>query len=200
MSTIALPVRRPVLADLVSRPVVRNVVLTLGAVLLTTLCAQVRIPLPFSPVPLTGQTFAVLLSAAALGPWRAATSQAVYLAVGAAGLPVFTGGASGIAVIWGATGGYLVGFVVAAALMGSLSRLGADRRTPTTVLAYAAATLVIYAIGATWLALVAHLTPAAALTLGVLPFLVGDAVKALLAAAVLPATWRLVGHDARSQR
>lgn len=153
--------------------------------------AQVSVPIPFTPVPLTGQTLAVLLVGAALGPGRGAASLALYLLAGAAGLPLYAGGASGSAAVLGPTGGYLVGFVVAAWIVGGLAARGLDRRVGTTLAIYAVGSAVIYLSGASWLALVLGIGPREAFALGVAPFLVGDAVKALLAAGLLPAAWRL---------
>lgn len=167
----------------------RDLGLILSGALFTALLAQVRIPLPFTPVPLTGQTFAVLLVAAALGARRGAASLGLYAALGLAGLPVFAGGASGLAYVLGPTGGYLLGFVLAAWLTGRLAERGLDRRIRTAWLPFLAGTMVIYACGAGWLALSLGVTKA--LALGVLPFLVGDAVKIMLAALALPAAWKL---------
>lgn len=185
---------RAVLADLVPGTLARDVALVIGAALLTALCAQVRIPLPFSPVPLTGTTFAVLLTAAALGPIRGVAGQALYLVLGLAGLPFFTGGESGVQYALGPTGGYLAGFLLAAWLVGLCARRGLDRSALGTAAAFALGTLAIYVLGATWLAAVAGLSIVQAFALGVAPFLLGDALKALLAAGLLPAAWRLVGE------
>jgi biotin transport system substrate-specific component len=184
---------RPVLADLLPRAAVRDVALVVAAALLTALCAQIRIPLPFSPVPLTGQTFAVLLTAAALGPVRGVVAQALYIALGLVGLPFFAGGESGWTYASGVTGGYLVGFLVAAAVVGYCARRGLDRSPLGTAVAFALGTLVIYAFGVPWLAAVADLSAAEALRSGALVFLPGDAIKAALAAGLLPAAWRLTG-------
>lgn len=191
MSAIESVRPRPVLADLLPRAVVRNLVLVVAAALLTALCAQIRIPLPFSPVPLTGQTFAVLLTAAALGPLRGLAGQALYLALGLAGLPFFAGGESGWTYASGATGGYLLGFLVAAAVVGYCARRGMDRTPLGMGLAFLLGTLVIYAFGVPWLGVAADLSAAAAFRSGALPFLPGDAIKAVLAAVLLPAAWRL---------
>lgn len=185
---------RPVLADLLPRSVARDAALVGGAALLTAASAQVEIPLGFSPVPLSGQTFAVLLTAAALGPLRGVLGQGLYLLLGLVGLPFFSGGASGWEYLVGATGGYLVGFAVAAALVGVCARRGMDRRPLGTALAFVVGSLVIYAVGVPWLMAVAGVGFGEALALGVWPFLVGDALKALLAAGLLPGAWRLVGR------
>lgn len=191
MSAIESARPRPVLADLLPRAMVRDVALVVAAALLTALCAQIRIPLPFSPVPLTGSTFAVLLTAAALGPLRGTLGQALYVLLGLVGLPFFTGGESGWQYATGATGGYLVGFVVAAAVVGVCARRGLDRSVWGTLVAFALGSLVIYAFGVPWLARVADLAPLDALRSGALVFLPGDALKAALAAGLLPAAWRL---------
>jgi biotin transport system substrate-specific component len=194
MSAIESVRPRPVLADLLPRAVVRDVLLVVAAALLTALAAQVRIPLPFSPVPLTGQTFAVLLTAAALGPLRGVAGQALYLALGLIGLPFFTGGESGWTYATGATGGYLVGFVVAAAVVGLCARRGLDRRLLGTVAAFALGTLVIYAFGVPWLSAAADMPLRDALWNGAVVFLPGDLLKAVLAGVLLPAAWRLTGE------
>ncbi|MCF4120082.1 biotin transporter BioY [Antribacter sp. KLBMP9083] len=196
MTTLAFPLvpranPRRVLADLLPGALVRDVALVLGVAALTALAAQIRIPVPGLPVPITGQTFAVLLGAAALGPVRGSLSQALYVAFGMVGLPVFTGGASGVETVFGATGGYLVGFIVAGFVVGALARRGLDRGVLGTVLAFAAGTAVIYAIGVPWLALSTGMAPTAALWAGAGTFLVGDAIKAVLAGALLPSAWRL---------
>lgn len=170
---------------------VRSVALVIGAALLTAASAQLVIPLWFSPVPISGQTFAVLLTAAALGPLRAVAAQGLYLGLGAVGLPFFAGGESGVQVFAGSTGGYLVGFVVAAWVVGALARRGLDRTPHGTFVAFAAGSLVIYAFGLAWLAVVTGGTLGQVLAWGLTPFLIGDALKALLAAGLLPIAWRL---------
>jgi biotin transport system substrate-specific component len=163
--------------------------ISLGALFVAAL-AQVRIPLPFTPIPLTGQTFAVLLVGAALGSKRGAASLALYTAMGALGLPFFAGGASGLAYMSGPTLGYLAGFVAATYAVGLLAERGLERSVRTSLVPFLAGTLVIYLFGAGWLAILFGLEQA--LALGVLPFLVGDAIKLVLAALALPAAWRLV--------
>lgn len=183
---------RPVLADLMPRTAVRTVALVLGAALLTAAASQLRIPLGFSPVPITGGTFAVLLTGAALGPARGAAGQVTYLALGAIGLPFFAGGSSGLSYLTGASGGYLVGFVVAAALVGACARRGWDRGPLGMVGTFALGSAVIYALGVPWLAVVGGFGPGEALLRGLAPFLVGDALKAAAAAVALPGAWRLL--------
>lgn len=194
---------RSVLADHVRLPVtsvVADVLLVLGGVLLLTAATQIRIPLGFTPVPLTGQTFAVLLVGAGLGPMRGGLSVLLYVLVGLAGAPVFTNGGSGIGHLIGATGGYLVGFVIASVLAGAFARRRFDRRVGTAVIAMSLASLVIYACGVLGLMVATGASIPRALELGVLPFLVVDAVKVLLAAAVLPAAWIAVPDIERGRR
>lgn len=196
MTTASVPVTpRRVLADLLPGAVARDVGLVIAVAALTALAAQVRIPLPGSPVPITGSTFAVLLGAAAVGPLRGGLAQGLYVLVGLAGLPVFTGGEAGVAYAVGATGGYLIGFVVASVVVGALARRGADRRTFGAAGAFVAGSLVIYALGVPWLAQVASMPLREALWNGAGVFLVGDALKALAAGALLPAAWRLARRD-----
>ena len=166
--------------------------IVLGALFVAAL-AQVKIPLPFTPVPLTGQTFAVLLVGAVLGSKRAAASMALYIALGAAGLPVFAGGASGMAYLSGATLGYLIGFVLAAYVIGLLAERGLERSVRTSLIPFLAGTLIIYICGVTWLTmLLGSLDKAVAA--GLLPFLIGDTLKLIAAAMVLPGAWRLIGE------
>lgn len=164
--------------------------IVLGALLVAAL-AQVAIPLPFTPVPITGQTFAVLLVGAALGSKRGLVSLSLYSLMGLSGLPVFAGGASGIAYSLGPTLGYLIGFIAAAYVIGLLAERGLERSVRTSLVLFLVGTLVIYVFGAGWLAVQFGLEKA--LTLGVLPFILGDAIKLVLAALALPAAWKLVG-------
>ncbi len=180
----------------------RDAVLVVGFALLTALSAQIVIPLGFTPVPITGQTFMVLLAGGLLGARRGAASQALYVALGAIGLPFFAEGSGGWETATGATAGYLVGFVVAAWLVGSLAERGQDRSVVTAIPAFIVGTVVIYALGAGWLAVALDipLTAAAgepsAVAFGVAPFLVGDLLKAVLAGVMLPVGWRFVpGSD-----
>jgi biotin transport system substrate-specific component len=142
-------------------------------------------------VPLTGQTFAVLLVGALLGSRRGSLSLLAYLAEGAVGLPVFAGGSGGLARLWGPTGGYLVGFIAAARMVGWLCERGWDRRVRTAALAMLIGNGVIYLFGLPWLA---HFVGAErVLALGLLPFMPGDLVKLALAALALPSGWKLLG-------
>lgn len=184
-----------VLADrLPGSRAVRTVVLVTGFALLTALAAQITVPLPWTPVPVTGQTFAVLLSGAVLG-WKAgAGSQVLYVALGAVGLPFYADGASGWQVVVGATGGYLVGFVIAAALIGYLAERGQDRNLATSIPAMLAGTAIIYLLGVTWLAAELGVSATKAMELGLVPFVIGDAIKLAAAGALVPATWKVVSR------
>jgi biotin transport system substrate-specific component len=153
--------------------------------------AQISIPLPFTPVPITGQTFAVLLVGAALGSKRGMASMILYVVEGTLGLPFFAGGASGIHVLLGATAGYLVGFVAASYVIGKFAERGLERTVRTSLIPFAAGTLIIYLFGVAWLAIMLG-SLSAAITAGLLPFLIGDAVKWIAAAVALPAAWRFV--------
>ena len=188
--SLALPTPMPlVLADLWSRTRVADVVTVVSAAALTAGSAQIALPVPGSPVPVTGQTLAVLLTAAALGPLRGALGQLLYVLAALVGLPVLAQGTGGAEAVFGATAGYLLGFIVAGYLVGSLAK-GGWSRTPVRVFAsYAVGSVVIYAFGATVLALVTDHDMAWAVQKGVLPFLTGDALKALLAAGLLPLAW-----------
>ncbi len=168
-----------------------------GFALLTAAAAQVRIPLPFTPVPITGQTFAVLLSGAALGATAGGASQLLYVAMGAAGLPFFAGGTSGWDVVTGATGGYLLGFVVAAVIVGFLAERRQDRTVWSAVPAFLAGSVIIYLIGVPVLyATVDSITTGEqAITAGFTPFIVGDLIKVGLAGLLLPTAWRLSGRS-----
>ena len=157
---------------------------------ITALAAQIRIPLPFTPVPITGQTFAVLLAGAALGARRGATAMVLYVACGAFGLPFYAGGTGGCAHIFGPTGGYLLSYPLAAAAVGVLAEHGWDRKVVTTACAMLAGSFIIYLCGVSWLAFYVGGLPHA-IVQGCLPFLPGDAIKAVLAALALPGAWKV---------
>lgn len=175
------------------RPATRwlEIPLLLSFNLLLVLCAQIAIDLPW--VPITGQTFGVLLVAMTMGRIRGTAVVMAYLVEGACGLPVFAEGKAGLAVLFGPTGGYLIGFVAAAALVGWLADKGWDKRYISSIAAMAIGTLVIYACGVAWLG---WFIPAEALlSVGVIPFIPGAVAKVLLAAAILPSIWKFVGTD-----
>jgi biotin transport system substrate-specific component len=207
MSTISIAYGRPTLADRIfSRGLVTDIILIAAGTALTSILAQIAIPL--WPVPLTGQTFSVLFVGATLGVTRAALAMVLYLAIGLLGLPVFAPQAdgshvTGIAALLGPTGGYLIGFIIAAAFVGWLAQREWDRKWLRTFLAFAGGTVLIYAVGLPWLFVaLTNLHVAnplqATLTGGLYPFLIGDAIKAILAAVILPLVWRLTGPSKKA--
>jgi biotin transport system substrate-specific component len=186
-TVVSLPQRRPlVLADLLSGTLARDVMLVLGAAGFVGALAQISVHLSFTPVPVTGQTLGVLLAGTALGWKRGTIAMTVYMLAGLAGVPWFAGGASGYA---GASFGYVAGFVCCAALCGFLAERGADRVIVKSVPAMLAGEVLMYGAGVTWLAFYLHVGPARAIALGLTPFLIGDAIKAAVAAVLLPAAW-----------
>jgi biotin transport system substrate-specific component len=186
---------RPSLIDrVVPRTLATDAALIVSGAALTALAAQLALPL--WPVPITGQTFAVLLVGAVLGASRGAISMLTYIILGAAGLPVFTGATSGIA--FGATFGYIVGFIAAAAVVGWLAQLGWQKKVVGVIGSFVIGNAVIYAFGLPWLAFVLQNLGIASdiqavAVAGLLPFLVGDALKIALAAVALPIAWKLLG-------
>lgn len=168
----------------------QNILLILAGSLLVALCAQISLPLPFSPVPVTGQTFAVLLLGATYGARRSAAALLLYLAEGAAGLPVFSpAGLPGVARLLGPTGGYLVAFPAAAFLLGWLVERSGGRRWWRWLGGVLAAEAVIFAAGTVWLKLLTQTSWGEAAGLGLLPFLPGELAKVALLAVCLPASW-----------
>lgn len=189
-----------VLSDLIvlpralNRARVRDAVLVLSAALFTALCAQVSIGLGFTPVPLTGQTFAVLSVGGILGTRRAMASQALYWALGAVGLPFYSAAAGGWKAATGSTFGYFIGFVIAAGVVGWFADRRDDRNYISSLSAMFMASGIIYAFGALWLSHSLNIPlysdkGGSALDYGVTPFLVGDVVKMALAAAIAPIGW-----------
>ncbi|WIY06169.1 biotin transporter BioY [Amycolatopsis mongoliensis] len=189
MSSLSFAGKRPVLADLVPGSLVRDIALVAGGAVLTGAAAQLTIPVPGSPVPMTGQTFAALLVGASLGMSRGAASMLVYLLVGAVGVPWFQHGTAGLS---GASAGYIVGFVFAGALVGALAGRGGDRTPVRTAGTMVLGNVVIYAFGVPWLMASTGFALPTAFAKGVTPFLVGDAIKIVVAAGLLPLTWKLV--------
>jgi biotin transport system substrate-specific component len=181
-----------VLVDHVSgeRTATKDALWIVGFGLLTALMAQVEVRFPFTPVPLTGQTFAVLLSGAVLGSRRAFASQVLYLSAGAAGLAVFAGGGGSILHLVGPTAGYLWSFPVAAGFLGWLVERGAGRRIWTLALALLSADLLILVSGALWLSGLFGVPSRQAWLLGFYPFLIGDVLKVVLVGASLPRVLR----------
>lgn len=188
MAATTIPVR-PVLADLIPGVRTRDLTLVVMGVAFIAAASQVIIPLWFTPVPLSLSTFAVLITGAALGPSRAALCTVLYLALGVVGAPIFADQGSGWAF---ASFGYVVGYIPAAVAAGALARRRADRNMLTTIGMSCLASLLVYAVGVPWL--IAHLNVdiASGLSMGLWPFLVGDAIKAGAAALLLPTAWKLL--------
>jgi biotin transport system substrate-specific component len=172
----------------------RHIALILTGALLIYLTARISIPIPGSPIPVTGQTFGVLLVGGALGFRRGLAAVVLYVLLGLVGLPFFAEGRNGIEVILGARGGYLIGFVLAASVVGRLAELGWDRNLGGALGAMLIGNALIYAIGLPWLSVVAGFGPEETIQRGLIPFIVGDAFKLVLAAVLFPAAWRLVGR------
>lgn len=191
MATAHAVRRHGVLGDLLPGALTRDVALVVGSAVLVGLAAQVTVPIPGTPVPVTMQPFAVLLAGAALGMGRSAIGMLLYLFAGMAGMPWFAEGESGAGM---PSLGYVIGFVVAAALVGALAGRGGDRTPVRTVATMTLGTLAIYAAGVPYLMAALHLDLGTALDMGLVPFLAGDALKILLAAGLLPVTWRLLGR------
>ena len=190
----AVTLQRPkplVLADLLPRSIVREVLLVIGAAGFVGVLAQISIHLSFTPVPITGQTLGVLVAGTALGWKRGAAAMALYGATGVAGVPWFAGHMSGYT---GASFGYIVGFILCATLCGFLAERGADRSLVKSVPAMVMGEIVMYAVGVIWLGVSLHVGPARAIALGFTPFLIGDTIKAGIAALLLPGAWKLANR------
>lgn len=189
MATAVAPARTgQVLADLIPASRVRDVALVVGGAALTGLAAQIAVPVPGSPVPVTGQTFAALLVGTTLGASRGFYALALYALAGLAGMPWFANGASGVSVSFG----YILGMILASTVVGALARRGADRSMLRMAGAMLVGEAIIYAIGVPYLAFAADMTTSAAIAAGLTPFLIGDALKAALAMGVLPTAWKFV--------
>ena len=173
---------------------VRDVALVVAGALLVYLTARIAVPVPGSPVPITGQTFGVLLVGGALGFRRGLIAVGLYVLLGVVGLPFFAEGKGGLNVIWGATGGYLVGFAVAGALVGRLAELGWDRRLGGAIGAMLLGNVAIYVVGLPWLKLATGMSVQDTVANGLTPFLFGDALKLGLASVLFPAAWWIVGR------
>ncbi|GFH34082.1 biotin transporter BioY [Streptomyces pacificus] len=196
MSTAAASVPRQglVLADLLPASRAKSAVdaaLVAGGAALTGAAAQISVAVPGSPVPVTGQTFAALLVGTALGARRGFLSLALYALAGMAGMPWFAEASSGWAM---PSLGYILGMLVAATVVGALARRGADRSVPRTAGAMVLGSAIIYAFGVPYLALATGMALPEAAAAGLVPFLVGDALKAALAMGALPAAWKLAGR------
>jgi len=181
--------------DLLVRPSKKwmTIPILLGFNLLLVACSYLTVHLPFSPVPITGQTLGVLIVAMVLGRARGTAVVAAYLAEGAMGLPVFAGGKAGAVALLGPTGGYLAGFLAAAYVVGYLSDKGWYRTYFASVLAMIVGTVAIFACGLTWLGIV--VPEGALLSMGLWPFLPGAAIKIAVAAVILPSVYRFMKKD-----
>lgn len=205
MSSVSITLTRPTLADrFVSRSVVNNIALIVGGTAVVAAFAQIAIPL--WPVPVTGQTLAVLLVGATLGAWRGAASLALYLVAGLAGLPIFAEFTGGIAMLAKPSFGFIIGFVFAAALIGWLSQRDWDKRPVLALVGVFGASLVPFAFGLPYLGMVLGSLGIpndfpAVMAAGFTPFIVGGVVKWIIAAALLPLLWKGVrALDARSSQ
>ncbi|GAA3063940.1 biotin transport system substrate-specific component [Streptomyces olivoverticillatus] len=192
----SVPRTGTVLADLLpassaGRARVRDAALVLGGAVLTGITAQIAVPIPGSPVPVSGQTFAVLLVGTALGARRGFLSMALYALAGVVGMPWFAEARSGAAF---PSFGYVLGMLLAATVVGALARRGADRSVLRTAGTMALGSTVVYAVGVPYLALATHMSLSQAVAAGLTPFLVGDALKAALAMGLLPSAWKLLGR------
>jgi len=171
---------------------VRHILLIATGALFIYLTA--RLAIPRDPVPWTGQTFGVLVVGGALGARRGFAAVALYVLLGLVGLPFFAEGKGGTAVLLGPSGGYLIGFVLAGAIVGRLAELGWDRRIGGALAMMLAGSFVIYAVGLPWLSYSLHLSTADTIAKGLTPFIVWDAVKLLVAAGIFPVAWWLIGR------
>jgi biotin transport system substrate-specific component len=198
MTSLTLAIGRPTLADrLFTRSIVTDLVLVSAGAALVAIAAQISIPL--WPVPITGQSLAVLLVGSAFGALRGSLSMVLYALLGFVGLPVFGNASSGASVIFGPTGGYIVGFIFAAAFTGWIAQRSWDRKIWRAILAFLGGTVVTYAIGLPWLAVTLNLNLQQALEGGLYPFIMGGIVKAIVGAAVIAASWSYFNRDDRRE-
>lgn len=199
-NTAAVSSRLSIVDRVIPRSIATDVALVIAGAALTAGLAQVIIPM--WPVPITGQTLAALLVGASLGSIRGASAIALYAVVGLLGAPISApsadgGHLSGLAWLAAPSFGYVIGMVLAAALVGWLAQLKWDRRIWLAIIAFLAGEVIIYAVGLPWLAAVTQGSPEQVLAWGLTPFLIGDLVKALIAAALLPAAWWAVRRARR---
>ena len=199
MSTFPLALGRPTLADrLIRRSIATDIVLVLAGALFTAALAQVTIPL--WPVPVTGQTLAVLLVGSTLGAVRGATSLATYALIGVLGLPVFAPNddgshLTGMAALTAPSFGYIIGFILSAALVGWIAERAGDRKILGAVLSFLGGTVATFAIGLPWLAISLGLTVAQTLEFGLYPFIIGGLIKAGIAAIIIPGVWAALARQ-----
>ncbi|MGW6027179.1 biotin transporter BioY [Streptomyces sp. NPDC055099] len=189
--SIAAVSSRPgqVLADLLPASRAKDAAFVLGGAALTGIAAQIAVPVPGSPVPVTGQTFAALLVGTALGARRGFLSLAVYALVGMAGMPWFAEAGSGVAA---PSLGYVLGMLLAATVAGALARRGGDRSVLRTAGTMVLGSAIIYAVGVPYLAAATGMSMSQAVAAGLTPFLIGDALKAALAMGALPTAWKFL--------
>lgn len=190
MSQVALAGRPTLVDQFITRTIATDAALVIGAAAVVGLAAQIAVPL--WPVPITGQTLAVLLVGSALGAVRGSLAMVVYALMGIVGLPVFSDASSGLGVIAGPTGGYIIGFIFSAALVGWVAERAGDRKFVGAILAFGAGTVVTFVFGMIWLAAVLGLNLEQTLQAGLYPFIIGGVVKSVLAAAAIPVIWRAV--------
>ncbi|MEU7582478.1 biotin transporter BioY [Streptomyces sp. NPDC041068] len=189
--SIAAATTRPgqVLADLLPASRAKDAALVLGGAALTGIAAQIAVPVPGSPVPVTGQTFAALLVGTSLGARRGFLSLALYALVGMAGMPWFAEAGSGVAA---PSLGYVLGMLLAATVVGALARRGGDRSVWRTAGTMVLGSAIIYAVGVPYLAAATGMSLTQAVAAGLTPFLIGDALKAALAMGALPTAWKFL--------
>lgn len=194
MTTLSLAIGRPTLADRIfARGIIMDVVLVAAGAALTAIAAQVVVPL--WPVPITGQTLAVLLVGSSLGALRGTLSMLLYAVLGIAGLPVFSEASSGMSIILGPTGGYIIGFVFAAAFTGWIAQRSRDRKILRSILGFLGGTVVTFAIGLPWLSFTLGLNLEQTLNAGLYPFIIGGIVKMVIAASVMTLGWRFFERE-----
>jgi biotin transport system substrate-specific component len=179
-----------VLADAIPGDRLRDILLVLAGAGLTALGAQISIHVHGSPVPVTGQTLAVVLAGASLGSWRGIASQLLYLVLGLM-LPIYAGGGSGTAVLWGPAGGYIFGFILAAGVVGWAAEHGGDRRLLVAAVTFVVGQLAIYGIGIPWLKVSSGMSWGWTIHNGFMIFILGGVIKAVLAAIATPTAWRI---------
>lgn len=188
MSTVSLTFGRPTLVDrLLRRSLATDLVFIAAGAALVSIAAQISVPI--GPVPITGQTLAALIVGSSLGAVRGTMSMVLYAVIGTLGLPVFSDGSHGVGVIFGATGGYIIGFTAAAALTGWLAQRAWDHRILGALASFGAGTVLTFAVGLPWLAVVGHYSLAETLQYGLYPFILGGIVKAVIAAGFIRLAW-----------
>lgn len=189
----------PVLASrILSRSRPASIAAVVGFAAFTALAAQISFRIPPIEVPFTGSTMAVLLTGGVLGSRRGAASMIIYVLAGAVGLPVYAERSSGVDTLVGATGGYLVGFIIAAYVVGKFAEIGWDRTIPKSVVGFVLGSAVIYLFGMAGLMVNLDMSLGGAITNGVVPFLAWDAIKAAAAGLLIPAAWKLTGEEPRT--